>query len=195
MDAPATREVERRLDDLPKGVTVEFVDNDRVKAWRKTERDAVARGRRRDAIVGMVDPNTQTRPEQVPVDQDDTGAYRVRDSRPEVRRVEPRELIEDYQAKLMAWARADKQLFLGRARLLRETSPLQFSHLTDEQLAEQLQDHMLAELAREKARAAVERNAHRLGFDRAVDLSTLRTPAAPAAPVYLPGQAGRVASG
>jgi hypothetical protein len=188
-----SREVEKALDNLPKGVHVETVDNDALKRWRRGESAARRKGRRRTAIVGMADPNDATRGKSEPVVQDDAGGYRLSREPDPIRKAEPRELIEDYQAKLMAWATADKAMYLSRARMLRETSPLQFSHLTDEQLAEQLQHHMLAELAREKARAAVERNAHRLGFDGAMDLSLVGA-GKQTGPVYLPGQTGRVPS-
>jgi len=99
------------------------------------------------------------------------------------KRPEGRELTEVVAARFLDWARDGKRdWFLGRAKMLKATSPLQFSHLSDAQLAAQLHAVVL-----EKARVAVERNAARHGWYRRADLD-LQTSGVAAQPIYLPGQ-------
>lgn len=67
--------------------------------------------------------------------------------------VDPRRAKEMYELNLRKWLEADRGLYLQKARLLKTTSPLQFSHMSDEQLAQSIYDKVIEE----KAKLAVER--------------------------------------
>lgn len=100
---------------------------------------------------------------------------------------EARKATETFVQMMLDWARspAHAQHRLDRAKILKATSPLQFSHISEEDLADQL-----AEIAVEKAKEAVARTYRMNGWDKGVDLDRTTSPAN-ATPVLLPGQTGK----
>lgn len=98
-----------------------------------------------------------------------------------------RKATETFVGMMLEWARSPVHAKhrLERAKVLKATSPLQFSHISEEDLADQL-----ADIAIEKAKEAVARTYRMNGWDKGVDLGRTTSPAN-ATPVLLPGQRGR----
>lgn len=102
--------------------------------------------------------------------------------------LDARAAVDKFLGMILRWAKENPQFMLERARILKATSPLQFSHMTDEQVAGSL----LTEIATRKAQEGVESVYKRRGWVRTpyADLVAERTPR-PSEPVLLPGQQGK----
>lgn len=90
---------------------------------------------------------------------------------------DPRRATERFMGMIAGWARAHPEFMLERARLLKETSPLQFAHMTDRQLADEL-----TRIVEEKAKQGVERVYNRNGWSRRLDLDLVPTGERPSVP-------------
>lgn len=82
---------------------------------------------------------------------------------------DPRRATERYMGMIAGWARSHPERMLERAQWLKQTSPLQFAHMTDRQLADEL-----TRIIEEKAKAAVELTYKRRGWSRRLDLDLVR---------------------
>lgn len=102
--------------------------------------------------------------------------------------MDARAAVDKFLGMILRWCKENPQFLLERARILKATSPLQFSHMTDEQLAGSL----LTEIATRKAQEGVERVYKQRGWARAPYADAVANQAPrPAGAVLLPGQQGR----
>jgi hypothetical protein len=105
-----------------------------------------------------------------------------------------RELFEAVKQHYLNWCRENRQFFRQRAAMLKATSPLQFSHMTQQQLEDYLtSDAFLNQAAEEKAKAACARAAKVFGWDEAqiLDLVPTGHKVDERPKILLPGQEGR----
>lgn len=168
---------------------VKVLDQTEIKAWRDNKPDDAERvtGPRFMSWGGRDDPTDPL---------DDPDAYEGTTAIVEMDDPDPtpsiRVLRDSYLQRLLDWYRRDTDgaLALERAKVLRQMSPLQFSHLTDDQLAEMLSDHLVHEIARMKAERAVANFAQKTGLWDEVELSWVGS-GEEQKPIYLPGQVGR----
>lgn len=167
------------------GERTHLLGPDEIRRWREN----VPPGHTRRAFV-FRGPGGRNDPDQpIPALSPDEGVV-VGDSvhldTPELEKGirDGRDTTERFVKMLLEWARSPRheEHRLARARILKATSPMQFSHMTEQQLADEL-----AEIAVEKAKEAVARTYRMRGWDRGVDLDRTTGPATPA-PVLLPGQ-------
>lgn len=106
--------------------------------------------------------------------------------------LDAREATHQYLGMILNWAKKHPEFMLERARILKATSPLQFSHMSDEELAGSL----LATIAEEKAKAAVEHAYKANGWVKPLTVEWEASGAPrPTQAVLLPGQEGRKADG
>lgn len=83
---------------------------------------------------------------------------------------DPRRAAEKYMGMMASWARSHPEFMLERARFLKETSPLQFAHMSDTRLAAEL-----TRIVEEKAKLAVSETYNRNGWSRKLDLDLVRS--------------------
>ena len=195
---PYKREVERLAEDLEGHAEVEELGVGDPEGWRtgSDERER-SEGHNRTAIVDMdaylPDDHKATRsPEEVGLRQLPTGAWVMEKQHDPPEKASAREAMDQYIAQLYGWMHQSRETYLDRARWLKASSPLQFSHLTEDQLAQLVADGFAHRLIRAKAEAAVQRNLERMGWNNVVDLDKLGGNTVDAEPVMLPGQVGRV---
>jgi len=171
-----------RIDDM------EMLDEEGIRQWRRSKPDGATRfvGPAFPRPGGLDDPDEPLNPLS-DGDSYDGSNVSLRVEPGTKGRLTPREAVEAYTKLLLKWAKADRAWYLHRARILRTTAPLQFAHLTDDQLADALYNTVV-----EKARAGVERTYKMNGWVRPGDLDRQRSvrPANGGA-ILLPGQKGR----
>ena len=147
-----------------KVVDVTPLTQEELQAWRKRQLP----GHTRHAYE-LHDIGGRSRPEPLTEDEGIVGPNGTvlikKPSRP-VKQLDPRRAREVYEQNLRKWLESDRNLYLEKARLLKTTSPMQFSHMTDEQLAQSIYDKVIEE----KAKLAVQRVYNRRGWTKPQEL-------------------------
>lgn len=164
------------------------LDQNEIADWRRSKPEGATRtvGPAFQRPGGLADPEEATSPLTANDRYDGSNVSVALDPLPKGR-LEPRAAVEEYCRRVMTWAKSNRQFFAARARVLRQASPLQFSHLTDDQLADQLYSMVI-----EKAKAGVERTYAENGWLKPKDFD-IHYGDAPAngGALLLPGQKGR----
>lgn len=93
---------------------------------------------------------------------------------------DPRRATERFAVMVAGWARSHPEFMLERARFLKQTSPLQFAHMSDRQLATEL-----TRIVEEKAKEGVERVYNRNGWSKRLDMDLVPTGESNYAPASL----------
>ncbi len=172
---------------MPEIEAVEWISQDELRQWRQNVPD----GHTRHAYE-FKGPGGREDPDATPAPLASAeGAVEGETVFMQPKPLEPgveqgRRVVARYGLMLANWARTNREFFMSRAKLLRATSPMQFSHVTDDQLADQL-----ASMVEEKAKAAAERVYRQRGWTKPELLGMARERPSTAKELLLPGQKGR----
>jgi len=143
-----------------KVVDVSPLTSEELQAWRRRQLPGHTRHAYELHDIGG-------RPKADPLTEEDgivgpNGSVIIKKPSTPVKKLDPRRAREIYEHNLRKWLEADRNLYLDKARLLKTTSPLQFSHMSDEQLAQSIYDKVIEE----KAKLAVQRVYNMRGWAR-----------------------------